>query len=296
MMRKIGITLAALGSELREAPAKARSLGFDGILIEAAVSGIDLTTLSSTGRREVRHLFAAQGRELIGLNVRLGKAGLTPSADLDAAIDRLERVFHTAAELQARLVCVDLGPLPEPQRTAKPKPPVNPQAAGLIIIPEPPPPEPEVQTPPPDPAMVASVDGALVEIGARADRYSVAVAMKSDLASFAALERALGAARCPWFGVDFDPAAALADRWSMDETLSTLGPLIRHVRGRDGVRGTDHRVRPVVVAGDVGWEALLADLDAAAYAGWITIDPQELTDRLAAAVAGRDLVRGKQSG
>ncbi|MDB5300253.1 MAG: hypothetical protein JWO87_1916, partial [Phycisphaerales bacterium] len=38
---------------------------------------------------------------------------------------------------------------------------------------------------------------------------------------------------------------------------------------------------------DTDWGSLLANLDAADYRGWITIDPTELPDRNAAAVAGR---------
>ncbi|MDB5172196.1 MAG: hypothetical protein JWN51_969, partial [Phycisphaerales bacterium] len=129
---------------------------------------------------------------------------------------------------------------------------------------------------------------ALSEIGRLADRYSVVVAFRSDLASLAALERAVAQAACPWFGIDFDPVAVLRDEWEMDETFSRLGALVRHVRGRDAVKGADRRTRPAVVGqGDTDWGTLLANLDAADYHGWITIDPTELPDRNAGAVAGR---------
>jgi sugar phosphate isomerase/epimerase len=187
-------------------------------------------------------------------------------------------------------VCVDLGPLPEPARTATAKPKVDPAAAGLIIIPTAAEvqavnaPEPEVKG---DPGFESSVDAALAELGRRADRYGAMVALRSELSSFAALERALRAADCPWFGVDLDPVAVLRDRWEVDEVFSRVGPLIRHVRARDAVAGQDRRTKPAVIgAGDTNWGQLLALLDEAGYTGWLAVDPLELADRTAAARQG----------
>jgi sugar phosphate isomerase/epimerase len=165
----------------------------------------------------------------------------------------------------------------------------------LILLPEPTAPTtplPSRPVPGPDPSAVSHIDTALSALGARADRVAVTLAFRSDLASLAALERALSAARCPWFGVDLDAVAVARDAWGIDEIFSRLGPLVRHVRARDAVTGTDQRTRPAVVGrGSVAWEALLANLDDAGYRGWVTIDPLELPDRAAGAVAGAAFVR-----
>jgi sugar phosphate isomerase/epimerase len=101
------------------------------------------------------------------------------------------------------------------------------------------------------------------------------------------LDRALSSARCPWFGVDLDPIGTLRDQWPLDEIMSRLGSLIRHVRGRDAVAGAEGRTKPAAIArGDVKWRDLLNALNGAAYSGWITVDPLELQDRRAAAIAG----------
>ena len=69
--------------------------------------------------------------------------------------------------------------------------------------------------------------------------------------------------------------------------FSRLGPLIQHVRGRDAVCGADRRTKPASIGrGATKWDHLLSNLDGAGYHGWITLDPTELTDRLAAATAG----------
>jgi sugar phosphate isomerase/epimerase len=140
---------------------------------------------------------------------------------------------------------------------------------------------------PPDPAFVSQVNAALAELGRHADRYSTIVAFRTDLASFASLELVLREVSCPWFGIDLDPASLLRDEWDMDELFSRLGSQVRHVRARDAVAGVDHRTKPAVIGqGSVEWEVLLANLEQAGYQGWITIDPSDLTDRVAATRSG----------
>jgi sugar phosphate isomerase/epimerase len=286
---KIGIAASALGNDVRQSPRIARTLGFDGLQFEADSAALNLLDLGASGRREFLRLLSAQDRQLVGLRSDLGAKGLKPGADVDRAIDRLDKVFAAAASLATPLVCIDVGPLPAPAASVAPKPKISPDQAGLLILPTSVTPLAPLPSPtPPDPAFISQVDAAFAEIGGRADRYSVVVAMRSDLSSFAAIERALLTANCPWFGLDLDPASVLRDDWEMDEVFSRLGSLIRHVRGRDASAGADKRTRPAVIgAGSTDWGALLANLDASAYQGWLTVDPFELTDRLAAAEMGR---------
>ncbi|MDB5305623.1 MAG: Xylose isomerase-like barrel [Phycisphaerales bacterium] len=287
---QIGITAAALSDDPRQAPALARSLGFKGIQFDAYSNSFSIPDLAGSGRREFRHVLSSQDQELVGLRGELGARGLGPGADVDRILSKFAKALEAATDLASPLFCVDLGPLPAPAVTEAPKPKVTAELAGMILLPTTPaaPAPVAPAAPPPDPAVVSQVDAALSEIGRLADRYSVVVAFRSDLASLAALERAVAQAACPWFGIDFDPVAVLRDEWNMDETFSRLGALVRHVRGRDAVKGADRRTRPAVVGqGDTDWGSLLANLDAADYRGWITIDPTELPDRNAAAVAGR---------
>ena len=290
---QLGVVASALSPDSREAPRAARLAGFEGLQFEATSSALDLTTLSSSGRREFRRLLSSQDQQLVGLREDVGVKGFGPGADVDRQISRLDRVMEAAAGLAAGLVCVDLGPLPNVAETAPPKPAVTPAQAGLILLPQtvapPPPPAP---APPPDPSFVSQVNAALAELGRRADRYGVVLAFRTELASFASLQKVLRDANCPWFGVDLDPVAVLRDAWDLDAVFSSLGPLVRHVRGRDAVAGADRRTRPAAVgAGSVDWQALVANLDEAAYRGWITVDPVDLTDRAAAALAGLKQLR-----
>jgi sugar phosphate isomerase/epimerase len=193
-----------------------------------------------------------RSNELDLVGLRLDLGGNGLTTDADAALDRIEKLLAAAAGLQSPLLCLDLGPIPNDQLT----------------------------------------DAALSELARRADRHGVTIAFRSELASFAALDRALKIAACPWFGLDLDPVAILKDDWSKDDIFSHLGQQIHHVRARDALAGPDHRTKPAVVGtGSVNWPRLLSDLDAAGYHGWITLDPVELPNRRAAATSGAAALR-----
>ena len=292
---RLGVVAAALSADVREAPRLARLAGFRGLLFDAWSSSLSIPDLSITGRREFRQLLSAQDQRLIGLQLDLGPKGFTLGADVDRQISRIDRAMESAAGLQSPLLCVNLGALPRIKSPPRPKPAVTAEQAGLIIIPTASADEPAVpvETPAPDPTFVAQVNAAMTELGVRADRYGVSVAFSSSLASVGALQQSIAQARCSWFGIDLDPVAILRDEWSIDEIFSSVGALIRHVRGRDAVAGDDKRTQPAVLGkGSTNWRMLFDALDEAGYSGFISIDPTELPERAAAAIAGVQHLRG----
>jgi len=292
----IAVVAGALGDDARDAVRTARRAGFGGILFDAYALGVSIPDLSLTGRREFRHMLAAQDQQLVGLRVDIGAKGISAGADADRVVARVDRVMEAAAGLSCRLVCLDLGPLPRAPRKLETRRTITRDEAGVIIVPKPAQvsaDDPGRGEEPIDPAAVAQVDAAMAEIGRRADRYGVAMALRSELASFSALERALKAADCPWFGVDLDPVAILRDAWSMDEVFSRLGATIKHVRARDALVGADRRTQAATVGrGSVNWGQLLSALHEGGYQGWMTVDPMELPDRVAAAAAAAEYLRG----
>lgn len=287
---RLAVAASTLSGDLRQSAKAARALGFAGVALESA-GAIDLTALSGSGRREVRHLLSSHEQALVALRIDLGASGLL-AGDVDRQISRLARTMEAAKGLGCTLICAEAGPLPSGATPTKIKPKITPEQAGLIIVPgalmEP---AQQPSAPPPSPgelAEMAQLDAAMIEIGRWADRIGVAVAWRSELASFVALQRALRAADCPWFGLELDPVAVLRDEWNLDEVIARLGERIRHVRGRDALGGTHGRTKPAVIGtGSVDWQELIARLDETAYAGWLTIDPVELNDRAAAAASGR---------
>lgn len=287
---RFAVAAATLGSDPRTSVPAARQLGFSGVQCDVRNAALDLTTLSGTGRREFHHLLSSQNQQLVGLRATVGLRGFGPDADVDRELDVLGKVIETSALLGARLVCVDVGQLWEPPVEAAPRPRINQEQAGVILIPSPSPPilTPDFPTEssPRSSALSESTQLALAALGGWADRCGVMVAFRSELASFAGLDHVLRKVNCPWFGIDLDPAAMLRDRWSFDEIFSRIGGLIRHIRGRDAVRGTDHRTRATVIGhGDVRWPELLGDLETGGFAGWLSVDPVDLIDRPGAAAS-----------
>jgi len=243
---RFGVYAPTFGNDPRRATRAAREAGFGGLQFDATAPGLDLTGLTASGRREFRQVLSAQDEQLVGLRADIGAAGLGLGADIDRVISRLDKVMESAAGLGSPLVCVDLGPLPPAPVTKRERPAVTALQAGLILLPEPaaPPPPPKPAEPPPDFAFADQISAALIELGHHADRYSVVVALRSELSTFASLEQALRHAACPWFGVDLDPVALLRDEWEPDEFFSRLGPLLRHVRARDRPADQARRRRP----------------------------------------------------
>ena len=293
--KRLSILAAALSPDARQAASTARTLGFAGVLFDAVTPALDLTTLSQTGRREFRHVISSNNLQLVGLRHDLGPSGFSRNANVERALAQLEKVIETAAGLASPLVVLDLGPLPPaPPQPAKPAAKVTPEAAGLIIVPEPaaiasaPPPPPPPELSPADRAFASHLDVMMSELCARADRYSVTLAVRSDLAGLAALDNVLRRVLCPWFGIDLDPVGVLRDPWPLDEILSRLGPLVRHVRLRDAALGESNRTRSTPIGqGNVNWRELLSAFDAAGYRQWLTVDPTDLPDRAAAAAQAR---------
>lgn len=288
LKNRLSILAAALSNDARQAVRAARLLGYSGTLFDARTPALDLTQLSQSGRREFRHILAASNLALIGLRHDLGAKGLGPGADVERAMGELDRAMEAATGLGAPLLCADIGPLPP----AEPEPPppalkITSEMAGLILLPTttaPTPPPPPRKLSNADRAFAAQLDVVLADLCARADRYSVTLAIRSDLASLASLHAVLSRASCPWLGLDLDPVAVLRDSWSLDEILSRLASQVRHVRARDAVLGADHRTRAAPIgAGSVNWSELLDALDAGGFSGWIGVDPTELSDRIAAA-------------
>jgi sugar phosphate isomerase/epimerase len=287
---RFGAVSGTFSADPRIAARASRDLGFAGLQFDVASPGFDLLDLSGSGRREFRRIFTSQDQEVIGLRADLSGKGFSLGSDVDQVIARFDRVMEAAAGLSAPLVSIDLGPLPAPPVVDRPAPAIDALQSGLILLPESaksPPPPPMRAAPPANPVFVDQVNGAMAELGRHADRYSVMLAFRSELASFEALKQVLKRADCPWFGIDLDAVALLKDDWDADAVFSELGPVVRHVRARDAVSGADRRTRPAVVGqGSVQWEAVIGNLKEADYRGWITLDLSDLTDRPGAARAG----------
>src|SRR5947199_6519284 len=115
------ILTPALSDDPHQAPRVARQLGFAGLQFDMFSASLNLPDLSASGRRDFKHLLAAQDQQLAALRLDIGPKGLAIGADVDRVIARLDTAMETAAALACKLICVELGPLPPAPVQPKPK-------------------------------------------------------------------------------------------------------------------------------------------------------------------------------
>src|SRR6476661_3294769 len=115
------VMASAISDDLRDAARRARSAGFAGLIFDAYSSRLNLVELSASGRRDFRHLLAAQNQQLAALSVDIGPKGIDLGADIDRVIARLDTSMEIAVSLGTKLITVDLGPLPAPPPESKPR-------------------------------------------------------------------------------------------------------------------------------------------------------------------------------
>src|SRR4051794_15814428 len=118
MKPKIGIVAAALSNDPRQAISHSRKLGFEGLVFDAYSPHLSLPELSQSGRREFKQVLSSQDQQLVALRADLEGKGFSPSTDIERMIARVDRAMEAAVGMASPLVCVDLGPLPEPARPA----------------------------------------------------------------------------------------------------------------------------------------------------------------------------------
>jgi sugar phosphate isomerase/epimerase len=297
-LQRISVLARAFAGDLRTSLRSAASVGFTGVVLDSISPAITLHELSQSGRRELLHVVSSCNLSLTAVQAKLPGDGFAPRADVEASLAHATRALQAAADLKCSLLLLELGALPPAAIDVEPAPqPVDPGLLGLLVLPSKKDVESIASKPAAAPvrrdeAFEQSCDAALAELGQRADRFGVVVALRASLSSFASIDRAVRASRCPWFGVDLDPLAILADDEPMDAVLARVGPHVRHVRLRDGTRGLGNRVGPTLIGeGKLPFPQLLSLLDDASFNGPLTLDPSDLPNPAIAAELGLHSLR-----
>jgi sugar phosphate isomerase/epimerase len=233
---RIAVQTQCLAQPLKKALHIAGAMPCDGVQIDLRHE-LPEPEVSDTGLRQLRKL-------LDDLNLRVGSAafptrrGYADPDQLDRRIEATLRAMRLASKLQARVMVVNLGPLP-----------------------------------PIDSAGRATLHAAIENLAATGNRIGVDLAAScpsaepADLAAFIAElpERALG--------VDLSPADLIRHDRRPQAYVETLGPHIAHVFANDAVRGLGAAAMDVELGrGSADMPELLGLLEEYDYRGWITVE------------------------
>lgn len=284
VMSRVSVRAICLGEDIRATLPLAKAAGYRGVQLDVVTGGLSLNELDGSGRREVRHLVSSNDLEVESVRAQVPAGALATPADHDRLLWMMRKAIEATSGIGAKCLCVDIGRLPRVRAKERRSTPIaNP---GLIIVPEMPKApaanEPEIKDT--ELALWDGVDVILREIGSITDRIGVVVAFAAELSGFASLERMLEGARCPWFGVDLDPVSVLREDDSFESVLDVVGPMLRHVRVRDAIRGSGGRTQPAEIGeGSTNWRELLSLLDSGSFGGWLAVDTVDLPSRVAAA-------------
>jgi sugar phosphate isomerase/epimerase len=254
---KIGLRLESLGLPLRRGLQETERLGVGGVQVDA-VGDLSPNNLLQTGRREFRHLLRAHNLELTALGCPL-RHGLDIAQDQEPRIEHVRKVMTLSHDLGAGITIVQAGQVPTDAS--------DPRDALLTE--------------------------ALQALGQHGDRVGAVLALETGLESGEVLQRFLDRFDTGSLGVNLDPANLLMHHFDPYESTRALAGKIVHVHAKDARQAGASRAAQEVPLGhgDIDWMQFLAVLEEIGYHGWVTIEREFSTNRLAEVAAAAGFLR-----
>ncbi len=254
---RIGIRLESLGLPLRRALSEVRRLGVSGVQLDA-VGDLAPNQLTQTGRRELQVLLRANNLELTALGCPL-RHGLSVAEGQEARIEHVRKVLTMSYELGPRRVIVHAGRVP------------------------------------PDPATAESnrMIEALLVLGHHGDRVGAVLALETGLETGEVLNTFLSRFDTGGLGVNLDPANLVMNGFDPYESARALHGKVVHCHAKDVRAGSASRSAQEVPLGhgDIDWMLFLGVLEEIEYRGWLAIERESGTQRLADVVNGVAFLR-----
>ncbi len=227
----------------------AAALGVRGLVLDAS-GELAPHRLSETARRDVRQSLRTLELSLVALNLPTRR----PFDSLDQLEDRLARAesaFELAFGLGTRLVLLRAGTVP----------------------------------PETDSGRYSAFLQAMTELGRRADRRGIRLAIETGGEPVESLCKLLQTLEQPSLAASLDPSGLLSAGLDPAQAVVTLGDRLAHVYATDGA-ASSFRMQPGVrhasgfgyPPGALDWEAYLGALEEIDYRGFLTIWPDPRGD------------------
>jgi sugar phosphate isomerase/epimerase len=249
---KIGVRLESLSLPLRRALEAANRMGAAGVQVDA-VGDLDPRQLSQTGRREFRNLLKTYNLELAAVGCPL-RRGLDIPEGQEERLDRIRHAMTLAFDLSPRIVVIEAGRIPDQE----------------------------------DDPRFHLLREAFLTLGQHGDRIGTRMALETGLESGAALRNFLDRFDTGSLGVNLDPANLMMHGFDFYEAARVLGDKVVHSHAKDAREaGASQQAQEVPLGhGDIDWLAYLGVLEEIGYRGYLTIEREGGTDRVAEVAAG----------
>ena len=227
-----------MNQPLRRSLAGIRKMQADGLEL-AAIGELSPAKLTTTGRRELRHLVESHELAVAALSCPL-RDGLEVADDQEGRIERLSQAMKLAVDLGCKVVVVQPGPLVTDVK---------------------------------DPRFAVLADS-LATLGRHGDRIGVRLALTTSFDSAETVMTLLTRFDTAGLAVAFDPGSLLAHGHDPYAALRTVRTHLAYVRASDAKKaGAGRLARSVPVGrGDLDWLQLTANMEEVDYRGWVTVE------------------------
>ncbi|MDX2039193.1 MAG: TIM barrel protein [Isosphaeraceae bacterium] len=234
--------------ETREQIRQAATLGAKGVVV-AAIGDLAPDRLGETGRRDFRRLLQSSELALIAV-VLPTRRGFDSLDGLELRLERAEAAFALAFSLGTATVLARVGAIPAAE----------------------------------DLARRPAFDTALGELGRRADRQGVRLAIETGTEPGKTVAEFLRAASSPALAASIDPARMLQGGFDPIDALRDLATDVAHVRASEPKRLERGSASPFALRssgggrGAIDWEEFVAVLEEIGYRGFLTVTPETAED------------------
>ncbi len=254
----VGIDLADLRLEPKEAFRAAARLQFRAVEMPASEGETSPRSLSTSGRRHLAHFVEGLGLNLPALRADFALLRLTDPASVQERIERTCEILELAADLKVPQVTSASGALTHPQSGAP---------SELAIA-------------------------ALRRIGEFADSRNVVFSLRPSHDAPDRLAAVLDAVRCPSVRLGIDPAALVMSGVNPLSPVGRFPDQVSLVHVRDATAGSADRpgLETGTGNGDVDWKSLFAALHSADFHGPLILRRTTAVDPAGELVAARSFL------
>ncbi len=277
---KIGILLDSLQLGLEDSLAFAADVGADGFQFYASRGKLTPWNSTSQDRHDFKRRCADQGLEIASLCGDLGGHGFERSGELPVRIGKTREIFDFALELGTRVVTMHIGVVPENK----------------------------------DSEIYRNLKYSLSEISKYTANQGAILAVETGPEPAGRLSAFIEECGSAGLGVNFDPANLVMVQGSNAAAdFKELAPLVAHAHAKDGIRKTvcdakliydrfaeddftgidmnDFFEELPLGLGAVNFPKLLETMNAAGYAGFLTIEREAGNQRLKDVAQGVGFLR-----